>query len=296
MPDFDHPPNGLVELGQIITSPKIPSRRLGIPLPIQNIQTNKKTNYQECITRARRGELGLWLQFLASIAGVGPDIAVKWARENSDVLEFRELEASFFEPENDYIQRSVAASKEIKEHLKKTPGKSLYIITGVKVARGAKRIVHANRSGGIEASIALDATPFIGAPIQLGPRFEFENARHEKFRFEGSSDFIFAYRLSRIIPKPHGTFETKKHERGAQTLRNESSDEYVEDVDEDHEANEASNATDVKIIGYMLDSSDYGANPATLPFEAESMIVKDELDDQLGDNACTFIIPNTQED
>ncbi|KUJ11255.1 uncharacterized protein LY89DRAFT_536265, partial [Mollisia scopiformis] len=217
MPDFDHPPDGLVQLGQIITSPRNPYQRLAPPLPIEvrSVQTNKKTNYHEVVARAQKGEIGLWVSFLASIVGAGGDVAAKWARDNTDLLEFRELEASFFEPDNEYLQKSVENSQKIRDHINKTPGKSLYMVTGVKIAHGARSIIQVRNAVGVDVKLGVDATPFTGVPVQGGPSFKIQDAHGERFQFEGSSDFVFAYRLLRIIPKPKGVFKIKRHEKGA---------------------------------------------------------------------------------
>ncbi|KAF8856771.1 hypothetical protein BDZ45DRAFT_803907 [Acephala macrosclerotiorum] len=288
MPDFDHPPNGLVQLGQIIASPRDPSQRLAPPLPVINTQTNKKTNYHEVVAKARRGEIGLWVQFLASIVGVGGDVTAKWARENNHILEFRELEASFFEPDNEYLQQSVAKSEIVRDHINKTPGKSLYMVTGLKIARGARSIVQMRQAVGLDVKVGADALPFTGVPVQGGPAFKIDNALGARFQFDGSSDFVFAYRLLRIIPKPHGVFKVKRHEKGAEILGND--DQYLEDKDHQDELQPA--AMDVEISAVELDSLDYGALPTTLPFEVSSTAVKDDADD----TSCMFIVPNTKED
>lgn len=287
MPDFDHPPNGLVQLGQIITSPRNPYQRLALPLPIPNIQTSRKKDYLEVIEKARRGEIGLWVQFLASIVGAGGDVDANWAQENSDILEFQELEACFFEPDDDYLQKSVHSSQKIKEHINKTPGKSLYMVTGLKIAHGARSIISNKHAVGLDLKLGVDAGPFTGAPVQGGPTFKIMDARGEMFQFQGSSDFVFAYRLLRIIPKPKGVFKVKRHEKGAETLGNE--DHYVED--KAHEDEPTFEEMDVDITAVELDNSDYGSLPKTLPFDVNEIVAQDEVDGAY----CAFIIPSEEE-
>jgi hypothetical protein len=290
MPNFDYPPNGLVQLGQIITSPRDPYQRLAKPLPIpdQAIQTNTFTDYHEVIERVRKGNLGVWVQFLASMLGVGGDATARWATKNSHILQFRELEANCFEPENDYLQESVLSSETIQTHIKKTPGKSLYMVTGVKIARGARSVLQEKQARGVNARFGVDATGFTGVPAQGGPQFKVEATHHEKVQFGGSKDFVFAYRLLRIIPKPHGVIKKKRFEAGATTLTND--DAYIEDADQAEDGELESEGQVVELTTVELDRSDYGSTPDTLPFKVDT---QDAVEDELGDTDCVFIIPKT---
>lgn len=292
MPNFDYPPNGLVQLGQIITSPRDPYQRLATPLPIPDphIQRNTFTDYHEVIERVRRGNVGVWVQFLASMLGVGGEATAKWATENSHVLQFRELEANCFEPENEYLQESVASSEAVRTHIKKTPGKSLYMVTGVKIARGARSVLQEKQAMGVNARFGVDAKAFIGVPAAGGPQIKSESTHHEKVQFGGSNDFVFAYRLLRIIPKPHGVIKKKQFEAGANTLSND--DGHVEDASGVEEGEPESGTQDVEDSTVELDRSDYGSTPATLPFEVDTKtVVEDELDDDVD---CVFIIPRVE--
>ena len=212
------------------------------------------------------------------------------ANSNSDIFEFRKLEASFFEPDPEYLKRSLANSQNIRDHIDRTPGKSLYIITGVKIARGARSVIRAEQAVGMDVRLGADATMFTGVPVQGGPAFSFENARGEVFQFGGSSDFVFAYRLLRIIPKPKGDFKTKRHEKGAETM--ETSGDYKQDVDRDHEPEPTTATRNVGDMQMDLDSSDFGTMPELLPFEVDYMVLKDDIDG----GECVFVIPTEDED
>lgn len=214
----------------------------------------------------------------------------EWAVKNSRIMEFRELEATFFEPDDEYLRDSVEKSAKVKKHIHETPGKSLYMVTGVKVARGAKSIVRARKAVGVTAKLGVDASNFSGVPVQGGPAFKTENSKAEHFQFGGSSDFVYAYRLLRIIPKPRGVFKTKRFEKGAETLGNHA--EFTEDVDRIDDDESSPREMIVKITDVELDTSDYGALPSTLPFDATSMLLDDELDD----GECMCILPSADED
>lgn len=290
MPNFDHPPDGL-KLGQIVTSPTHPwEPPVGSPLdPIDGIKDNKKTDYEEIIAKAQRGQVGVWAQFVSSMFGGG--VAASWATEHGETLEFQQLETIFFEPDDRFLEQSVTSNEKIREYISKNPRKSVYMITGLKIARGAKCGEHAKNGVGLTAKLGVGATAFTGVPMQGGPDFKFQKARHEKYRFEGSEDFIFAYRLKRIIVTYKGNIKGKRYEKGAETLA--SDDRLIREVDlsDDDEPETTAQGADEEgeIASVYLDNGDFGAK--NVPFQVDSVDVRDEFDDE----NCLLIIPNIPE-
>ncbi|KAN0108874.1 hypothetical protein V8E51_008616 [Hyaloscypha variabilis] len=180
MPSFDYPPNGRIQLGQIITSPIDPYERL--------VVRNTKTDYNEVIEKARKGTVGLWVQFLASFFGIGGDVSAKWVTEHSQIFQFRELEANCFEPEDKYLIDSIANSEKIRDHIQKSPGKSLYMVTGLKIAHGAKIVLQEKQGHGLNAKLGVDATVLTGGPVKGGPAFMINNSQHTKIEIGGSKE------------------------------------------------------------------------------------------------------------
>ncbi|PMD44780.1 hypothetical protein L207DRAFT_579707 [Hyaloscypha variabilis F] len=293
MPSFDYPPNGRIQLGQIITSPMDPYERLADPLPIEDqaIVRNTKTDYHEVIEKARKGNVGLWVQFLASFFGIGGDVSAKWVTEHSQIFQFRELEANCFEPEDKYLIDSIASSEKVRDHIQKSPGKSLYMVTGLKIAHGAKIVLQEKQGHGLNAKLGVDATVLTGGPVKGGPAFMINNSQHTKMEIGGSKDFVFAYRLVRIIPKPRGVVKKKRHEAGATTYGND--EEYVKDFVQEEEAEYEPGVENIEIAAVGLDRLDYGAMPATLPFKVDTRKVRE---DEVDDRDCSFIIPQREDD
>jgi hypothetical protein len=302
MPNFDYPPNDLVQLGQIVTSPKEPYHGLAAPFtPIPRLQRNTKKNYLDVVAKARKGEVGLWLQFMASIFGAGADVSASWAHEHAYLLQFRELETLFFEPDEKYLTQSLQNAVEIMQYIKSHPRRSVYMVTGLKIARGAACGVKAKQALGLGVKLGADATAFTGVPVQGGPAFKTEGEKSEAFYFDGSSDFVFAYRLRRIIVTYKGNIKGKSYEKGAETLGNH----HEVDEDDDREENEeeedlhgGNTALDPEISALFLEDVDFGTNG--VPFEATSVEVKEEgldEDNDDDDNAtCTLIVPGEKED
>lgn len=162
------------------------------------------------------------------------------------------------------------------------------MVTGVKIARGARSIVQAKQAVALDVKIGAGATPFIGVPVHGGPAFKIENAWGERFQFGGSSDFVFVYRLLRIIPKAHGVFKVKKHKKCAKTLGN--NDQYLEDKDYQDKLQPA--VMNVEISAVKLDSLDYNAMRTTFLFKVSLTAVRNNVDD----TSCIFIVLSTKND
>lgn len=79
-------------------------------------------------------------------------------------------------------------------------GKPIYIITGLKIARGGAqaRSGQAQRVGaGLGAEV--DATVFSGVPITTGPEIRAARRSGKGASWEGGSDFVFAFRVRKVL-------------------------------------------------------------------------------------------------
>jgi hypothetical protein len=287
MPNYSYPPDCLVLLGQIITSPTQPSARLALPLsPLPAVQKDIKSNCGEIITRSQHGEIGLWAAFLTSLSSIGGELAATWTLKNKSAMEFAALETHFFEPDDEFLRKSVDSERKIREYIKNHPTKSVYMITGIKIARGAKCVSFARQEGGVEAKAGFDGTAAMTIPARGGPKVNVGSSGSEESWFGGSSDFVFAYRLRRIVVTFRGNIKGKNYERRAETLALGDEDDGQEHVDSLHTDEAMMNEEPNEVASIYLDKSDYGTNE--VPFPTTSEQVKDELDDGF----CNLLIPS----
>ncbi|OAG01997.1 uncharacterized protein CC84DRAFT_1053504, partial [Paraphaeosphaeria sporulosa] len=217
LPTLDHPPNHLITLGQIVTSPAQPWKRLASPLPIaaNSIATTVKTDWGTQLHRNREHRIGIWAQFAAMILGVGADAELASMKHESDIFHFKELETSFFEPDDAYVEASVVGKEAVAEWVKRNPRKSVYMVTGIKVARGAAHLCARAKGVNVDLRPGVDATPFSGVPVSGGVLAGVGKEKGEKTWFSGSSDFVFAYRLRRILVKRQTVSQSKDYVKGA---------------------------------------------------------------------------------
>jgi hypothetical protein len=238
-PNFDitPPPTGLLFLGSIITDPRNPTRsltkedRVPIPSPDTSIHQGLKLNWFVSRAQVREGKIGIWTTFLAAILGIGVDVEISRSLETAEIYRCKRLETQYFQPEDAYIYEALQVPR-VKSYLEKSWFcKPVYMITGLKFARGATAESGEKRSNGGKVNVGVDGTP-VGILLGGGPKLEGKVGNNKRIGWEGSSDFVFAYQLIRIKSRKNGTFTEKDYNKGA--LYN-ADDEY--DIDRAKEKN-----------------------------------------------------------
>lgn len=149
-----------------------------------------KAGFESSRSKLMSGELGLWAQ-VAACVGIHATASVD---ASSDAyIRVQSLETLAFHPDDEYIRRSVG-TPEVMAYLSNSRYSTpLYMITAIKVARGAS--MSSDAMSGAELNAGVDA-PLPDA--QIGPKVRLQKHRGEYEAFEKSSDFILAFRLERI--------------------------------------------------------------------------------------------------
>jgi hypothetical protein len=250
MPNFECKPDNYLKLGQIIKSYDRPLERLSEPLEsLPKRETQVFRGWASSRFQSRLISGGIFTLFLAQILGFGADLDVTTSKQAASCFEADELEAQYFEPDNEYLAL-IADRKEIQQYLRRNPFTSIYIVTGLKIARGARYSSTIMTSVKGEAKVGFDASVFTGVPMQAGPKTAITRPKGEEISFENAPEFIYAYRLHRIIvswrPK---RVKARGYFRGANILSYGSEgDEDIDDTD-----------SEVGVDGITLDDSDYGS-------------------------------------
>jgi hypothetical protein len=198
-------PVGFLQLGVILLNPLDPNEVFNegevVDIPALNKHTSHKYDWEHVVEDANDGRVGVWARFI-NVLGLGGTFGANFDVKTVVEYKFRDLETTFFNPSSTYVEDAVkqpAVLAFLKACSYKLP---LYMITGLKVVRGpgAAVIERNTQVYGGHARMGISA-PF-GSPYafdtgDLSGRQE--NLKDTAFR--DSSDFIFAYRLSRITFK-----------------------------------------------------------------------------------------------
>ena len=128
-------------------------------------------------------------------------------------------------------------NEEVKAYIGETLFKKpIWMITGVKVARGFSVSTVSKKNLGGRAKVGVDLTP-TGVPVQAGPKVKVLVRKGEKVGFGGSSEVVFAYRVVRIKRRGKDAPSTEDLNRGA-LLHDEGEEKAhgVEEFEDDWEA------------------------------------------------------------
>lgn len=138
-PNWDIPPDGALPLGIIIADPRDPllalNRPTRIPVPQVEVTSMKHPGWKRTYSELLSGRIGIWSNFLASVLGIGADVAWKGHRDTDKVYKCDELETIYWQPSNEYITQSLQIPA-VEEYLADSWLNSIYIVTGLKIAWG----------------------------------------------------------------------------------------------------------------------------------------------------------------
>lgn len=115
-------------------------------------------------------------------------------------MSFDKLETIQFFPREDYIRTCVEVGA-VRRFLEKSRYKKpVYIITGLKIVRGASAKTLAGRSVGGSLGVEIDGTVWSGGsvPVSGGPEISATVSQRQGTSWDGSSDFVLAYRVRKV--------------------------------------------------------------------------------------------------
>ncbi|EMR62403.1 hypothetical protein UCREL1_10658 [Eutypa lata UCREL1] len=160
---------------------------------------SEKTEVEYSKEKLKAGSFSILTTFL-SILGVGVDVSADLENSEGEVYSFKRIETTQFIPTEDYIQKCIE-TEAVRRFLERCRyRKAVYVITGLKVVYGAKAKSYTSRAHGGAAAVAVDGTIWSGgaAPVSVEPGVEGRLETSKGTAWEGSSDFIFAFRVRKV--------------------------------------------------------------------------------------------------
>ncbi|KAG8530271.1 uncharacterized protein KY384_004772 [Bacidia gigantensis] len=275
-PNWSYPPGGSIDLGRIWTSPDDPRTNLtplasSIPeVPPEEIQKGWKEGQKHETHPGRGGTLGLWAKFLEVFIGI--------ERTENTTLQTRREDTWFFNPRPDdttFLEAAVAEEAVQNFIIKNDYRKNVYMVTGVKISRAASGSHEESKRTELSMSAQGDGAP-AGIPVSAGADLGLYSNNHTTSSFDDSSDFVFAYRMSKVYYEKADPLELrhKPHSKGAALSGLE--DEMGEPAEIEEQLDT------IKVLG--LASQDTALGGSTLE--------KEVLVDETSGEECTVLIPN----
>lgn len=219
-PNFDlpPPPSGPLKLGHILDEPdepRYPLNEYDIAPPLKS-ETYTQTATGFSATRSQLGEKSfkLWAK-LTDLVPIGIGASASRKNDSTDVFSIKTMETIFFLPSKSYVERSVLQSADVKTFLQGSRwGAKVFMITGLKVARGASVTTHKLKEKGDSAdgSVNLGA---LGVPVDFGASAGRADVSEEVTSIANLGDFILGYQLRKIVYKKGKPIKHQAHNVGA---------------------------------------------------------------------------------
>lgn len=216
LPDFGFHPGEDIQLGTLL----LLSTETKLPDPDQPINTD--TRLSPPISQVKRHGEHAWT-FDSSTdscwsAGVEADIPVflpvggslGYGMTNKQrlVVECEQLDTERFVPTPTYLAEALADDF-VRAYCQKRWHPSVYLVTGLKIAKKATITTGVSRSHGGNIKAKLDASSF-GVPVAAGPSFEASNAGTRDTARYIEGPFILAYQLKRLRLSRKGAVKAKE--------------------------------------------------------------------------------------
>ena len=129
-----------------------------------------------------------------------------------DTFEIETVETAIFMPTNQYLEESIATSPQVQSALQRTVFRaSLYIVTGIKIATGAKFSQTTSKGN----SGDLEATADTGQGVSGGGKASAAKDHSKAVSFKKSDPFVFAFQLRKILYKKKKATGTEAVNKGA---------------------------------------------------------------------------------
>ncbi|KAK5652013.1 hypothetical protein OQA88_10916 [Cercophora sp. LCS_1] len=190
------PPSGL-RLGHILTNPfdselSPLNRKCHVSILHNELfSPDVKEGFTASRSDLMSTHLSIWARFLSTFR-LGVDVSR--AIRSDDMIRIEKLETQAFDPSIEYVKESISTPR-VRSYIEESGERvTLYMVTGIKVARGVSMFVI--RSKKSTAAAHVETIPQTGADI--GGNGGFERDITELFSFEKSTDFVLAFRVRKI--------------------------------------------------------------------------------------------------
>ncbi|KAL1860722.1 hypothetical protein Daus18300_009065 [Diaporthe australafricana] len=217
-PTWDFPPGGPIKLGNVIASVKTPELSLYTAQVAEDeTYSTEKRGVEISDDKLRDGKFSI-LTKMMSFLGVGVDVSPSGSKSHEKTFAFDKIETTQFSPREDFIRRCVETSA-VRRFLEVSRyRRPVFIVTGIKVVRGAKAKTSKSSSIGGSLGVEVDGTIWSGGmvPVSGGPSISGTISRKQGTSWEESSDFVLAYSVRMVkVSKGGQVSRDKDYKKGA---------------------------------------------------------------------------------
>jgi len=288
IPTTDYPPGRLVQLGQVIKDPTLPFRRVAPPMELKDKLKPDISRIREFVATNKQSgavSVGLKVRILSVIEG---EAKAERSADATLTWEAAELETQYFEPDEDpTFLAQLQEDKEVLKWLRKAryPGKSAWVITGLKIARkpGSIKCSVYDRSS-IEAQLNAVADP--QGQVQVGASAGATREVATEVGGKPVGSYVFAYQLREIkVSAFTGKASIGEYRQGGRLFGDgddSDSDELDSDSDADFDVEGDEDGGPPKPAeGLTLDPASFGSQLPAMGFEKKEVDLGSDEDSYL---------------
>lgn len=201
-PNFQYKPSGPIQIGNIIADPFYPAKPLSIPAEGESpaIESVLEHSHELVREKGHSVSVGFWATFLQSI---GANINVARGTDMVEEYSITELETRYVRDEP--LDDDVHLARRLREPRVQTAinaglfgRRPVYLITGIKIARGLSLRTQLSRRVGSGIGSTLPVTEGISAGAEVSS--ERRDGTSSSFT-AGEEAIVFAYQLHKICPR-----------------------------------------------------------------------------------------------
>lgn len=196
-----------------------------------------ENDWKKTVSTQKGIGLGVYAQFLQVAIGgapLGNEVNFEHTSKTANTFAFDKVTTYAFEPTQEYVQEAIQAPavqawlREPRQRF--APVCSLYLVTGLKLVKGARIKYSTSHSDGFTGNIGIDASSL---GTNMGPKGHWSSSSDDETETIRADEFVFAFRVKRL--RFGRKLKLKDYNKGAfMAIGGESDDGLsviVEDVD-----------------------------------------------------------------
>lgn len=172
--------------------------RLPIPEDLLYPSVSQK-GFRETRASIREGSFDAWVKILGclGVGSTGGSATIAGSRDNEDTVACEEIETTYFDPDDSFVLNSFNIDP-VKRYLEGSRHRTatLYIVTGIKIAKGLDYNKSNNTRGQIGAQVAIDGAHSGVAEASTAANLSGENDHNLEFAV--ASDIIIGFRVNKF--------------------------------------------------------------------------------------------------
>ncbi|KAG5772925.1 hypothetical protein H9Q72_001104 [Fusarium xylarioides] len=126
--------------------------------------------------------------------GLGTGASIERTKGSNNRISCERFETYVFNPTESYIKESIK-DKDVAKFLRSSRFKPVYLVTGLKVARGASSTSSTGRVMALEHDASVLPSE---APASLGVKASYARGMRQVDKWESSTDFIVAFKVRKV--------------------------------------------------------------------------------------------------